>query len=1399
MTKSYTDADSHSSHSGWSNHGAVAMETSDQSYSRMADLEGRFYSHQRHQRHLSDSESIRSQGSYARAAVATGYAPSKSPTFKTFEGGSGRSPRSPRMYSRSKASRSFDGSKSSRGDMKARAIETENDDYYDAVSQILGTKAQPAAHGDAPTPSPHGGGMMTTFQPLPVTTATTITTSTSVPLGLSPEAQDHSLSSSHGSHHMMVSPRSPSLKERIVKALSPPALRKKMRSPSPSGEEPHSPVSSPPVAKSRKSRGKGTAPAKSPPSSPKMGEAGSRKPLCEQEHSHLMEAVRREAVHETHFDVNPQAKQLSPIGEMLPVVLQASPGSRRKNIGQDVSPYEVVSPEEEELMQARGRSPLPRLHPTVQPSGDELLRSLHLNLKPESAEGGEVSDYDNDTLEPPPIPPPRKRRSCEIPVTPGNEQYLNELETAERMLAALGSPQNRMSKALSVPSDLQRSRDTLDSVADMGSIGSFNELSKSLDSLLNGVHPHQSQQQRYTNNGGNQDESHTRQTPGDHQAKESDWSPTGVHGAKTVQTADPDYDLQFELETSPLSPDRNLNSSTSFGASAQLAKQDQLENYHQVIQGHSEQQKAQALHLGADISTYTDFNVLSNQTGSPSTTSLSPDRADVQSSGIPGSRPETLEVTSRSSSRSAVKSPAASDPCSPQHTSPRSHIVQSEITRGSNTVRSPAQSPDQSDKIQAENPPTESYNMLSPQSPGRMTSPSNDKDTMKSPPPTSPSSMSPTRQPTAESKRAEWVHAPKASMEETYIDTDSPPMVRKTAPENENVAMSGSVSPLAKKSMESLDSPCQQEDEEDFPEPPVDMSISASPEWTLSAQIPCNKESDSEMNTSTVLDDSMNSQPVNSESHSLNDNDYPTFPAEPEVERLSPQEARPGKSGSVPDGLDQSMEDEVFTMDMDESYEKVDTDGIKVESSTGDKQMSTEDVSTTKDDELVVDKKPAWTKEDRLDKVQIIPLQSQEDRHEVSHKPDPVANMKHMSRSYGGEHYSREEEDNNTVRARSCSSERKPSEARSLSKTPPAVLPKKSRYEKRSASNTVSSLGRQLGAESGQSKHSEGNDSDEGAVKYDDDKDGGRRQKKRHSPKRQKSVKELLSRFENITGSPPKEAEAPPTKPDDSKMKPLVFQKPKIVHLKSLSPTHAEAPSIGSSSPVPAPRKTVQTETSKSPRSPKPAPRSRPVKQDLEVEARATTSSNISAKSSSPIQMTDSYQSNTSDRCDSDDADRALSGSEDSEGSERKVRKLSLMFERRNSARSDSLEPPATTLERRKRSDSGRSESPNETIREENANNKMDHKDISQSKLQKESDNEKISKQDTKTQEPRIESSSEKENISVRHLSQMFETGRASRSPSSEPADNNGSNSRGQNSRGHNQSQKSSKPWTAIV
>ena len=64
-------------------------------------------------------------------------------------------------------------------------------------------------------------------------------------------------------------------------------------------------------------------------------------------------------------------------------------------------------------------------------------------------------------------------------------------------------------------------------------------------------------------------------------------------------------------------------------------------------------------------------------------------------------------------------------------------------------------------------------------------------------------------------------------------------------------------------------------------------------------------------------------------------------------------------------------------------------------------------------------------------------------------------------------------------------------------------------------------------------------------------------------PKRKRSVKDLLSQFETLTQSPPKDGQghSPPQgvgmaeTGEASKSRPAVFQKPKIVHLKTLSPS----------------------------------------------------------------------------------------------------------------------------------------------------------------------------------------------------------------------------------------------------
>ncbi len=85
-------------------------------------------------------------------------------------------------------------------------------------------------------------------------------------------------------------------------------------------------------------------------------------------------------------------------------------------------------------------------------------------------------------------------------------------------------------------------------------------------------------------------------------------------------------------------------------------------------------------------------------------------------------------------------------------------------------------------------------------------------------------------------------------------------------------------------------------------------------------------------------------------------------------------------------------------------------------------------------------------------------------------------------------------------------------------------------------------------------------------------------------PKRKRSVKDLLSRFEVLSQSPPSEeggstASSPPiTVQDESEAKPRppVFQKPKIVHLKTLSPTRPEASDFSKT-----PQQTFQSQVEK--------------------------------------------------------------------------------------------------------------------------------------------------------------------------------------------------------------------------
>ena len=94
-------------------------------------------------------------------------------------------------------------------------------------------------------------------------------------------------------------------------------------------------------------------------------------------------------------------------------------------------------------------------------------------------------------------------------------------------------------------------------------------------------------------------------------------------------------------------------------------------------------------------------------------------------------------------------------------------------------------------------------------------------------------------------------------------------------------------------------------------------------------------------------------------------------------------------------------------------------------------------------------------------------------------------------------------------------------------------------------------------------------------------------------PKRKRSVKDLLSQFETLSQSPPKEGQgsSPPqgvevTEPNEaSKARPAVFQKPKIVHLKTLSPSAGQDASDFSQMP----QQTFQTKapTKTTPEAPK--------------------------------------------------------------------------------------------------------------------------------------------------------------------------------------------------------------------
>ena len=1349
--KAARDVDSDSFHS-WPHHGATSMDMSDSTHRKgvMADLEGRFYPHQRHQRHLSDSESVRSQGSFARSAMP--YAPSKSPTLRSFDGAMSKSPRinegskSPRFFGGSKSPRSIEGSHSPRSvdesrspkmDVASGSLSTCSEDYYEAVSQILGTSIPHSQTGSAssggPTPSPHNGPTLSTFHPQAHQTVVLTTGSAPAPRGSAPSPEPPT------------SPRSPSLRDKIVKAFSPPSLRKKLRSPSPTKDQPHSPLSSPPVTKARKSKAKG-AQASSP-----SGDAVPQQMEADHTQGFSFFTGREisKGIQETHFDVASQVKPLSPIGELLPVELTESPSTRRKEtstkwyMDHDIGYEDNLDHDNRSHEESQECSESPDQFQVILSSPEVEVKDLPTGP---GFDCGEVSDYDNDRPETPPKVMPRKskQKRGEIPVTPSNETYLSELETAERMLAVLGSPQNRMSKALSVPSDLQRSRDNLDSPADMGSIGSFSELSKSLNSLLNGV----STQEKYTPP--QQDTSRVGYVaPGgppnlveaDSQSMSNSLAQTDITSAAYYSSAtfSVDSELHADIQagllnrmdvahlvsssppTQDLISDDSENLDSSRGSCKTQANIGSELSSHR--KRHSRAQRAkEALSVRleteglTDLMSDTDTDVvhLSEETGPHEET-------HKQTLGMSWTSHTTPPGGASQRSDTSNTQQLVQEGCVPRELSESRDVTSTEHPDCAYNIH----------VITATSPATRSSQTTLPED----ILPTQCSETKQAHPPTKKAKPFPSKSSehqdisttSADTRRRHWVHAPKASMEDSNIETDSPPLERKAMLEEiENSQLD------------------------------IDNTIDGTHVLEQKGLSPENAVAQRDISLGFH-------QPLSVD----NRNEGSTDTSNPMTNRSENITSRLGKGVVVSRAHEKHQKDEQVTLDGKSQMEAI--SGVPIPwakppsamvCSTGDDDVFSQDSDMSDLSFRQTDREP------KIDAKPTVPYRK-------------YANISSTNRGITND---------NEARPRASSSgdsddsqKRIPSEGQHGSArmgTPP-----KSEYPRNLQEDTPDSSEK----ENGQSTSKRERHTEAGTEGKD---------RKRHSPKRQKSVRELRSRFESLGGSPPRDQEPVPEPCEEPKFKPLIFQKPKIVHLKALSPTNTNAPS----NVVDTPKSPTGNRASRKPEGKSPPSPVRGIRGGQEIEPE--TSQRESPTPSPRLEPKKSSETTGSDRWDSDDSDRMLTAAEEAEGSEKKVRKLSLMFERRNSARSDSLEPPLATLERRKRSDSARSDSSNEPVREENANNRRDRTDHAPSKMQKESDNEKISKQDAKAQEGIIETSVEKEkakeNKGVRHLSQMFERSRSSRSSSSEPGDNGYMGSRGpppSDPRGF----KTNKPWTAIV
>ncbi len=213
-----------------------------------------------------------------------------------------------------------------------------------------------------------------------------------------------------------------------------------------------------------------------------------------------------------------QVKPLSPIGEILPIVLSQSPRSNRKLICKLSQAYEEIEMlgtegaacqmasmdnlsdmsetfrHSQMLTDSDSEARLARSQKSSSPECDKQ-KSLSFysssEIKAEVVSGGMQSRKNLQTTV------REQDREINVNKMMASAECLSEMSDLDKDIQEVASPSSSRSGSpsrsterittLSIPAELQHSMDDLDSQAEMGSIGSFNELSKSLNSLLNDV------------------------------------------------------------------------------------------------------------------------------------------------------------------------------------------------------------------------------------------------------------------------------------------------------------------------------------------------------------------------------------------------------------------------------------------------------------------------------------------------------------------------------------------------------------------------------------------------------------------------------------------------------------------------------------------------------------------------------------------------------------------------------------------------------------------------------------------------------------------------------------------------------------------------------------------------